>query len=111
MKVISLICQKGGTSKTTAAINLAVEATACGLEVALIDLDPQVSACDWRWCTCRTEHAMTPTPICYAMTRGRRTEFGRPAASIWFSTTTPTAASVCCAAKPRARNRGPMSAL
>jgi chromosome partitioning protein len=48
MKVISLICQKGGTSKTTTAINLAVEATACGLEVALIDLDPQVSACDWK---------------------------------------------------------------
>lgn len=48
MKVISLICQKGGTSKTTTAINLAVEAAACGLEVALIDLDPQVSACDWK---------------------------------------------------------------
>jgi chromosome partitioning protein len=48
MKVISLVCQKGGTSKTTTAINLAVEATACGLEVALIDLDPQVSACDWK---------------------------------------------------------------
>ena len=48
MKVLSLICQKGGTSKTTTAINLAVEATACGLEVALIDLDPQVSACDWK---------------------------------------------------------------
>lgn len=48
MKVISLICQKGGTSKTTTAINLAVEAVVCGLEVALIDLDPQVSACDWK---------------------------------------------------------------
>ncbi len=48
MKVISLVCQKGGTSKTTTAINLAVEAVACGLEVALIDLDPQVSACDWK---------------------------------------------------------------
>jgi chromosome partitioning protein len=48
MKIISLICQKGGTSKTTTAINLAVEAVACGLEVALIDLDPQVSACDWK---------------------------------------------------------------
>jgi len=48
MKVVSLICQKGGTSKTTTAINLAVEGTACGLEVALIDLDPQVSACDWK---------------------------------------------------------------
>ena len=48
MKVISLICQKGGTSKTTMAINLAVEAAARGLEVALFDLDPQVSACDWK---------------------------------------------------------------
>jgi resolvase-like protein len=66
---------------------------------------------DRRWCTCRTEHAMTPTPICYAMTHMRRTESGRPAASSWFRTTTPMAASVCCAAKPRARNRGPISAL
>lgn len=48
MKVISLVCQKGGTSKTTTAINLAVEAMAYGLEVVLIDLDPQVSACDWK---------------------------------------------------------------
>jgi chromosome partitioning protein len=48
MKVISFVCQKGGTSKTTAAINLAVEAQAYGLEVVIIDLDPQVSACDWK---------------------------------------------------------------
>jgi chromosome partitioning protein len=48
MKVISLICQKGGTAKTTTAINLAVEAFAYGLEVVIIDLDPQVSACDWK---------------------------------------------------------------
>ena len=48
MKVISVICQKGGTAKTTAAINLAVEAVAGGLEVVVIDLDPQVSACDWK---------------------------------------------------------------
>ena len=64
-----------------------------------------------RWCTCKTEHAMTPTPICYAIARVRRTESGRPAASIWFNATTPMAASVCWAAKPRARNRGPISAL
>jgi hypothetical protein len=64
-----------------------------------------------RWCTCRTEHAMTLTPICYAMTRVRRTESGRPAASIWFRTATPMAASVRCAAKPRARNRDPISVL
>ena len=48
MKVLSIVCQKGGSAKTTAAINLAVDATRRGLEVALIDLDPQVSACDWK---------------------------------------------------------------
>jgi chromosome partitioning protein len=48
MKVISLICQKGGTAKTTTAINLAVEAIAHGIEAIVIDLDPQVSACDWK---------------------------------------------------------------
>jgi chromosome partitioning protein len=48
MKVLSIVCQKGGSAKTTAAINLAVEATRRGVEVALIDLDPQVSACDWK---------------------------------------------------------------
>jgi hypothetical protein len=35
------------------------------------------------------------TPSCYAMTGWRRTESGRPAASIRFSTATPMAASVC----------------
>lgn len=48
MKTLALICQKGGTSKTTTAINLAVEAQANGLETVIIDLDPQVSACDWK---------------------------------------------------------------
>lgn len=48
MKIISLICQKGGTSKTTTALNLAVEAAFHQLEVVVIDLDPQVSACDWK---------------------------------------------------------------
>ena len=48
MKVLSIVCQKGGSAKTTTAINLAVEAVRRGLEVALIDLDPQVSACDWK---------------------------------------------------------------
>src|SRR3954465_1330839 len=47
----------------------------------------------------------TPTPSCYAVTGWRRTESGRPAASIRFSTATPMAASVCCAAKPRSDQR------
>jgi chromosome partitioning protein len=48
LKVLSLVCQKGGTSKTTAAISLAVEAMSYGLEVVIVDLDPQVSASDWK---------------------------------------------------------------
>ncbi len=48
MKIISIVCQKGGTAKTALATNLAVEAIAVGLEVVVIDLDPQVSASDWK---------------------------------------------------------------
>jgi chromosome partitioning protein len=48
MKVVSVVCQKGGTSKTALALNLAVEALAAGLEVVIVDLDPQVSASDWK---------------------------------------------------------------
>ncbi len=48
MIVISFVSQKGGTGKTSTAINLAVEALAYGLEVVIVDLDPQVSACDWK---------------------------------------------------------------
>ncbi len=64
-----------------------------------------------RWCTWRMEVEMAPALNCYAMTRGTRTDFGRPAASIRFRTATPMVASVCWAAKPRARRRGPISAL
>lgn len=47
MKVISLVCQKGGTGKTTLALSLAVEAVRSGLSAIVVDLDPQVSACEW----------------------------------------------------------------
>ena len=47
MKIISVICQKGGTGKTTLALNIAVAAMEQGLAVAIIDLDPQPSACAW----------------------------------------------------------------
>jgi chromosome partitioning protein len=47
MKTIALVCQKGGTGKTTMAISLAVAAERAGLVSAVIDLDPQVSACEW----------------------------------------------------------------
>lgn len=48
MVVISFISQKGGTGKTSTAINMAAIATGHGLSVLVVDLDPQVSACDWK---------------------------------------------------------------
>lgn len=47
MKKIALISQKGGTGKTTLAINLAVEAGERGLVTAIFDLDPQGSSLVW----------------------------------------------------------------
>ncbi len=43
---------------------------------------------------------MAPPLNCYAMTRWTRTESGRPAASIRFSTATPTAASGLLGSEP-----------
>jgi transposase-like protein len=59
----------------------------------------------------QTEGEIAPTPSCYASTGWRRTESGRPAANIRFSTATPMVPSVCWAAKPRTRSRGPISIL
>jgi chromosome partitioning protein len=63
MKILSFVCQKGGTSKTTTAINLAVEAMAYGLEVVVIDLDPQVSACDWKDIRGEAPPLVAATPV------------------------------------------------
>lgn len=47
MKTIAIISQKGGSTKTTLAINLAGAAVAEGLQAVIIDLDPQASAKVW----------------------------------------------------------------
>ncbi len=75
------------------------------------DHDNALTGDDRRWCTCWAAVRRPQLSNCYAMRGWHRTDFGRPAASIRFRTATPIEASACWAAKPRARSRGPMSAL
>jgi len=47
MKTIAILSQKGGTGKTTIAVNLAVAAELKKLSTVIIDLDSQASATAW----------------------------------------------------------------
>src|SRR3954453_12133196 len=47
MKIISVVCQKGGAGKTKIATNLAVPAERAGHPTVLLDLDPQATAAKW----------------------------------------------------------------
>ena len=47
MKRIAIVQGKGGSGKTTLAVNIAGELAARGSEVQLFDLDPQGSASAW----------------------------------------------------------------
>jgi chromosome partitioning protein len=48
MKVVAVICQKGGAGKTNLSVHLATAATISGHRAAVIDLDPQATASLWR---------------------------------------------------------------
>lgn len=48
MQVLGIISQKGGSGKTTLALNLAVASEHFGFQTAVFDVDPQASSVEWK---------------------------------------------------------------
>jgi chromosome partitioning protein len=65
MKTIAILSQKGGTSKTTLALHLAVEAEMKGFPSVVLDLDPQASSAGWK----DTRKEETPAVVSIQSTR------------------------------------------
>lgn len=60
MQILSLLSQKGGTGKTTLAIQLAVAAQRDGQTAIIVDLDPQRSATWWGEIRCDAPPIVLP---------------------------------------------------
>lgn len=85
MLTVSLISQKGGSGKTTLALNLAVAAELAGQAALVIDLDPQGSAS--AWASGRQAESPVVTAIqAHALEATLRTARGHDAALVLIDT-------------------------
>lgn len=63
MKIISILSQKGGATKTSLAIHLTVAAIYNGKEAMIIDLDPQATASHWKNLRDKDTPVVVSTPV------------------------------------------------
>ena len=60
MKTLAVLSRKGGTGKTTLAVNLSIAAERAGHKVAIVDLDSQASASEWNdWREAKTPEVVS----------------------------------------------------
>ena len=65
MRTVAIIGQKGGTGKTTTTLGLAVCAELAGFTSAVLDLDPQTNAANWK------DRREAPAPAVESIQAGR----------------------------------------
>jgi chromosome partitioning protein len=88
--VVSFIGQKGGSTRSSTAVSLAVAAERNGKPALIIDLDPQATACKW------SDRRKADVPIvidCQPVRLQRATEKAREGGIEWISVDTPPSIS------------------
>lgn len=68
MRTVAILSQKGGTGKTTLALNLAIAAETAGHATIVVDLDPQASAKGWH------DHREADSPVVVSVQAARLSE-------------------------------------